>query len=256
MDAAPTSPRGRGRPTLYRAELCARARDHCRRGASLDQLAGLLGVAPRSIDNWIARIPEFAAAVREGQADADAELDRLLYRRAVGYTQTVERAVVCGRRVEIVPYTRTVAPDARSCMRWLCRRLPQQWQRRPGKRPTDSGVNPAHLIDREAVEVIASLHALGMGYVQPVERVMVCRGEPLIVRYTRQLRPHVRAGMFWLCNRMPEQWRYVSSSTSVDCALRALVGMTATVNPAHKFQNQDEPSWARATPVALSLIHI
>src|SRR5512143_390267 len=108
---------GRGRPTLYRPELCERAREYCRRGASLDQLAGLLGVAPRSIDNWIRRIPEFAAAVRDGRAEA--EVDRLLYRRAVGYTQTAHRAVVCGRRVEVVPYTRTVVPDARACMRWL-----------------------------------------------------------------------------------------------------------------------------------------
>src|SRR5258707_869367 len=90
-------PTGRGRPTLYRPELCERAREHCQRGASLEHLAGLLEVAPRSIDNWISRIPEFAAAVRDGRADADAELDRLLYRRALGFTQTVQRAVVCGR---------------------------------------------------------------------------------------------------------------------------------------------------------------
>ena len=57
---------GRGRPTLYRPDLCERAREHCQRGASLDQLAGLLGVAPRSIDNWITRIP-----------DANARLDAI-----------------------------------------------------------------------------------------------------------------------------------------------------------------------------------
>ena len=202
---------GRGRPTLYRPELCERAREHCRHGASLDQLAGLLGVAPRSIDNWIARIPEFAAAVRDGRADAEAELDRLLYRRAVGFTQTVQRAVVCGRRVEIVPYTRYVVPDARACMRWLCRNMPQDWRRRPDlplrRAPRNSSVNPAHLIDsgrRGGRKPPCSR----VGYVQPVERVMVCHGEPLIVRYTRQRRPHTHAGMFWLCNRLPEQWSY------------------------------------------------
>ena len=110
---------GRGRPTLYRPELCERAREHCRRSASLDQLAGLLGVAPRSIDNWITRIPEFAAAVREGRAGAEAELDRLLYRRAVGFDETVQRPVRCRGRVEIVSCTRHHAPDARACMRWL-----------------------------------------------------------------------------------------------------------------------------------------
>ena len=55
-----------GRPTLYRPEQCVLARQHCQQGASNDALARELGVAPRSIDNWIARIPAFAAAVREG----------------------------------------------------------------------------------------------------------------------------------------------------------------------------------------------
>jgi len=33
----------RGRPTLYQPELCAEARDHCERGATLSELAGVLG---------------------------------------------------------------------------------------------------------------------------------------------------------------------------------------------------------------------
>src|SRR2546422_8028730 len=104
---------GRGRPTLYRPELCVPAREHCARGATTDQLAGLLGVAPRSIDNWVARIPAFAAAVREGRAAADAELDRMLYRRAVGFDESVQRPVRCRDRVEVVSYTRHHAPNAR-----------------------------------------------------------------------------------------------------------------------------------------------
>ncbi len=209
LAAAMTCP---GRPTLYRPELCAQAREHCRRGATLSQLAGLLGVAARSIDNWIARIPEFAAAVREGRAVADAEIDRLLYRRAVGFDETVQRPVRCRGRVEIVSWTRHHAPNARACMRWLCRQQPQQWRRRPdlpsrrgGQEPT---VNRAHLFRAEAAEVVSSLHALCRGYVLPVERVMVWFGDPVLVRTTRRLSPHTTAGKFWLCNRLPEEWSY------------------------------------------------
>jgi len=212
-----------GRPTLYRAEQCARARDHCRQGATLGQLAGLLGVAPRSIDNWIARIPEFAAAVREGRAAADAELDRVLYRRAVGFDETVQRPVRCRGRVEVVSFTRHHAPNARACMRWLCRQLPQQWRRRPDLplRPgaQHARVNRAHLFGDEAAEVVSSLHAIAKGYVQPVERVMVWFGEPVLVRTTRQLSPHTGAAKFWLCNRLPEQWSYARLSSSRRSAL-------------------------------------
>ena len=236
------------------------------------------GVAPRSIDNWISRIPEFAAAVRDGRADAEAELDRLLYRRAVGYTETVQRAVVCGRRVEIVPYTRYVVPDARACMRWLCRNMPQDWRRRPDlpsrRALRNPSVTPAHLID-QAVEVVASLHALGVGYVQPVERVVVWHGEPAILRYTRQRRPHTHAGMFWLCNRLPEQWSYAPflrakqafmakgkvppfgsaqgrrfAPDDSDCV------PTATVNPAHLFPSrQSGPALPDTAIERLALLH-
>ena len=49
-------------------------------------------------------------------------------------------------------------------------------------------MNPSHLFDSEAVEVVASLHSLARGYVQPVERVMAWFGKPVIVRYTRKHR--------------------------------------------------------------------
>src|SRR5260221_9393086 len=188
---------GPGRRTLYRPELCAEARDHCRQGATLSQLAGLLGVAPRSIDNWIARIPEFAAAVCEGRAAAAAEVDRMLYERAVGYKQTVERVVLCRGRPEIVRYTRHHRPDASACMRWLCRNMPQDWRSRRGlasKRSLeDSGMNRAHQFSSAAAEVVSSLHALTLGYAQLVERVMVCHGKPLVVSDIRQHRRHIGA---------------------------------------------------------------
>ncbi len=233
---------GRGRPTLYRPELCEQARRHLGSGATLAQFAGLMGVAPRSIDNWIARAPAFAAAVREGRAEAEAALERLLYQRAVGYSRTVERPVRCRGRVEIVQYTKYHAPDARACMRFLCRRAPQDWRRRPDlpsrRASDDRGVNRAHLFDPEVVEVVSSLQAIGKVYELPVERVVVWFGEPRVLRYTRQLRPHTSAGMFWLCNRLPEQWSYDPSLR------RRLVPEDYTVNRAHKFQH----AWDVALP--------
>ncbi len=120
----------RGRPTLYRPEFTVRAREHCRGGARLDQLAGLLGVAPRSIDNWIARIPEFAAAVREARAVADAKVARCLYERAVGYQHTVERTVWHLGRERSVTEKVHLPPDTRACIFWLRNRQPQYWSGR------------------------------------------------------------------------------------------------------------------------------
>ena len=82
-----------GRPTLYRSDYCELARNYCLLGATNADLAGFFGVTTRTIDNWIATHPEFATAVREARAVADARVARCLYERAVGYEHTVERTV-------------------------------------------------------------------------------------------------------------------------------------------------------------------
>lgn len=55
-----------GRPTSYRREYCRQAHDHCL-GATNEQLSEFFDVAPRTIDNWLVRFPEFADAVQRGR---------------------------------------------------------------------------------------------------------------------------------------------------------------------------------------------
>jgi hypothetical protein len=119
-----TSP---GRPTLYKLEYTERAHANCLLGATNAELADEFEVAPRTIDNWIANIPEFAAAVREGRAVADARVARSLYERAVGYEHTVEQTVL--HRGEERKLTNTVhyPPDTGACIFWLRNRQPRYW---------------------------------------------------------------------------------------------------------------------------------
>jgi hypothetical protein len=127
-----------GRPTLYRPEYDEEAHDHCLLGATNAGLADLFGVAPRTIDNWIANIPEFAKAVREGRAVADARVARSLYERAVGYRHTVERTVL--HRGEERKLTNTVQypPDTQACIFWLRNRRRENWSVREAARPEEA----------------------------------------------------------------------------------------------------------------------
>jgi hypothetical protein len=124
-----------GRPTLYRPEYDEQAHDHCLLGATNAGLADLFGVAPRTIDNWIANIPDFAKAVREGRALADARVARSLYERAVGYRHTVERTVF--HRGEERKLTNTVQypPDTQACIFWLRNRRRENWNVREAATP-------------------------------------------------------------------------------------------------------------------------
>ena len=105
----------------------------------MPDLADVFEVAPRTIDNWIANIPEFAKAVREGRAVADARVARSLYERAVGYQHTVEQTVL--HRGEERKLTNTVQypPDTGACIFWLRNRRRDVWGNR---RPANDSAGP------------------------------------------------------------------------------------------------------------------
>ena len=142
-----------GRPTLHRPEYNEQAHDHCLLGATNAELAALFEVSPRTIDSWIASIPELGKAVRDGRAVADGRVARSLYERAVGYRLTVERTVL--HRGEERKLTNTVQypPDTQACIFWLRNRRRQDWAVRPAAMPPDIGA--------PTVTMLAELDAAG-----------------------------------------------------------------------------------------------
>ncbi len=142
-----------GRPTLYKQEYDEQAHNHCLLGATNTGLADLFDVGPRTIDRWIADIPSFAKAVRDGRAIADGRVARSLYERAVGYQHTVERVLFHRGEEKRITSTVQHPPDTQACIFWLRNRCRPVWNVRPA--PVD-----AH--DAEEVEaMLAALDAAG-----------------------------------------------------------------------------------------------
>jgi len=140
-----------GRPTLHRPEYNEQAHDHCLLGATNAELAALFEVSPRTIDSWIASIPEFGKAVRDGRAVADGRVARSLYERAVGFRLTVERTVL--HRGEERKLTNTVQypPDTQACIFWLRNRRRDVWG---NQRPVNDSAEPGY-------DMVAELDAAG-----------------------------------------------------------------------------------------------
>ena len=72
-----------GHPTRYKPEHRNLAHNCCLLAASNPELAEFVAVAPRTIDNAIATVPEFAAGMREGRAVADGRVARGRHDRAI-----------------------------------------------------------------------------------------------------------------------------------------------------------------------------
>jgi hypothetical protein len=142
-----------GRPTLYRPEYDDQAHNQCLLGATNAGLAELFDVGQRTIDRWIADIPSFAKAVRDGRAIADGRVARSLYERAVGYRQTVERTVL--HRGQEIKISNTVQhpPDTQACIFWLRNRCRSSWNVRPAAVPVHD--------EEETAALLAALDAAG-----------------------------------------------------------------------------------------------
>ena len=117
-----------GRPTTYKPENAEVARHACMLGATNEALAGRFEVCRRTIDNWIATIPEFSDAVRHGREVADVSVVSALFARATGMEQKMTK-VFCHRGQPVTAnYTVQLPPDVRACIFWLRNRRPGQWR--------------------------------------------------------------------------------------------------------------------------------
>ncbi len=117
-----------GRPTVYTPENDEIARVACMLGATNETLAERFEVCRRTIDNWIATIPEFSFAVRQGRQVADETVISALFARAKGMEQKMTK-VFCHRGQPVTAnYTVHLPPDVCACIFWLRNRRPEQWR--------------------------------------------------------------------------------------------------------------------------------
>jgi hypothetical protein len=138
-----------GHPTAYKPEYCELAHNYCLLGATNEELAGFFGVARRTIDNWIATIPEFAAALKDGREIIDATVAKRLLSRALGYSHEAVRIMQYRGAAITVTYTQHYPPDTQACIFWLRNRRRQSWREK---------VEPAQ---EATVDMVALLEAAG-----------------------------------------------------------------------------------------------
>ena len=119
-----------GQPTAYKTDYCSQAHNYCLMGATNEDLAGFFEVTRRTIDNWIAAHPDFAAAVRTGRVVADSRVARSLYDRAMGFEHTVERTVMHRGEERTLKSTLFYPPDTQACIFWLRNRRRPTWNAR------------------------------------------------------------------------------------------------------------------------------
>lgn len=123
-------PRGPGRPSLYKPEYATQAEKLCRLGATDIDLADFFGVTTRTIERWRAQFEDFCRAVTMGKDFADDNVERSLYKKAVGYEQEAVKIMQYEGSPVVIPYREKIAPDTGAAIFWLKNRRKDQWRDR------------------------------------------------------------------------------------------------------------------------------
>jgi len=118
----------RGRPTKYKPEYAARAKELCERGAIDAELAAEFDVTIGTIWQWQRRYPEFFNAVKVGKDVADDRIERSLYDRGVGYTYETEKIFQYQGKIIRAKVIEHMPPDVTACIFWLKNRRPAEWR--------------------------------------------------------------------------------------------------------------------------------
>ena len=109
-------------------------------------------------------------------------------------------------------------------------------------------------------DVVDAFHQNATGYSHEAVKVLKPAGQdqPVTVTYTKHYPPNTAAGKFWLCNRLPEQWRMkveieaMPKAEDVGTLARSdLNRLIAQLAQARGFVPENPPAgWPRGMPAA------
>lgn len=97
-------------------------------GADDKRIAACFGVSEMQLNRWKKTYPEMAAELKRGKDEADANVGKSLYQRALGYSHKAVK-IFCHEGVTIEhEYIEHYPPDTTACIFWLKNRQPDKWR--------------------------------------------------------------------------------------------------------------------------------
>ncbi|MBL7545611.1 MAG: helix-turn-helix domain-containing protein [Bdellovibrionaceae bacterium] len=123
-----------GRPSLFNDAIREKIIALAEQGKTNEQIAEIIGVHVRTIENWQGKHKDLMWALREAKLSADELVEASLFSRAVGYTHPEEKSF-CYEGVVVTHNTQKHhPPDIQAAMFWLKNRQPDKWrEKQPGE---------------------------------------------------------------------------------------------------------------------------
>lgn len=102
-----------------------------REGLTDEQIADNMGICRSTFYEWQKRNRAFVAAIKRGKAPVDVQVENALLKAALGYTQTVRKAVRSAEGYCYVDEEVYYPPQTAAQIFWLKNRRPDRWRDKP-----------------------------------------------------------------------------------------------------------------------------
>ena len=97
-------------------------------GLTDKEVAELLEITDRTIENWKVKHTEFFQALKLWKEGADSRVEKSLYERACGYSHLDTDIRVIQNKIVKTDIVKHYPPDATSMIFWLKNRQPDKWR--------------------------------------------------------------------------------------------------------------------------------
>lgn len=118
----------RGRPSGFSKVKMEQVEMLAKAGWTDEQMAKFYGVTRQTWFNWKAAHPEFFDALKDWKLEADHQVEKSLYQRAIGCETVEQRVVGTGENAEVMDLIKQHPPDTTACIFWLKNRIPGEWR--------------------------------------------------------------------------------------------------------------------------------
>lgn len=124
---------GRGRPSKIdqNPDLKSIIIELAKTSRTLDEIAKICGVCPKTLDNWLAKDEDFLRSVHNAVAQADMAIELMAYKKAMGLVKKRKEAYFEDKDGKVIGdkqvVEETVPPSDASIQFWLMNRNRAKW---------------------------------------------------------------------------------------------------------------------------------
>lgn len=127
-----------GRPSKFKEKYCKQAYKLCQLGATDKDLAEFFNVHESTINQWKLDYPQFSESLKKSKADLDAQVEKSLFSRAMGYKHNEDKIFNHNGKPLVIPTEKHYPPDTTACIFWLKNRQPDKWREKQEQSEGDS----------------------------------------------------------------------------------------------------------------------